>query len=134
MPDLIRSKSVNARKAHGCETCNATAIQPGETYQRDTYVYDGRIYDWVQCSACSALGGIVYEWAECPDEGVGRDDYTEWAREVQNDHTLSGERARWYLARIGHGSADPEGYCRGCGDPASKHEGSFCVAHYSADL
>lgn len=24
-----------------------------------------------------------------------------------------------------------EGYCRGCGDPASKHEGSFCPDHYS---
>lgn len=30
-------------------------------------------------------------------------------------------------------SEDLEGYCRGCGDPASKHEGSFCVAHYSGD-
>ncbi len=33
-----------------------------------------------------------------------------------------------------HEPGDLEGYCRGCGDPASKHEGSFCMAHYSADL
>ncbi|KAA9104994.1 hypothetical protein [Microbacterium rhizomatis] len=101
MPDLLKTKDVKARKPHSCETCNMTAIQPGETYSRDTYVYDGRIYDWVQCAACSALCGIVFAWAAYPDEGVGRDDYTEWAREVAADDTLEGERARWYLARTG---------------------------------
>lgn len=101
MPDLIKTKDVKARKAHVCETCNDTAIQPGETYTRDTYVYDGRMYDWVQCAACSAIGGIVYEWAGCPDEGVARDDYVEWARESATADTLEGERARWYLARVG---------------------------------
>lgn len=100
MPDLIKTKDVIARKAHGCQTCNDTAIQPGEKYTRDTYVYDGHMYDWVQCTACSALGGLVFEWAGYPDEGVGRDEYTEWAREVADADTLEGERARWYLSRI----------------------------------
>jgi len=101
MPDLLKTKDVIARKAHGCQTCNATAIQPGEMYTRDTYVYDGRIYDWVQCVECSTLGGAVFRWAGYPDEGVSRDEYYEWARELVDTDTLEGERARWYLSRIG---------------------------------
>ena len=101
MPDLIKTRDVTARKAHGCQTCNDTAIQPGERYTRDTYVYDGRMYDWVQCAACSALGGIVFKWAGHPDEGVGRDDYTEWAREVIDVGSADSARAREYLSRIG---------------------------------
>lgn len=101
MPSLLKSKTVKARKPHGCRTCNATAIQPGEEYQRDTYIYDGRVYDWVQCAACSTLGGLVYEWAGYPEDGIGRDEYVEWAREVCREETLAGECARWYLSRIG---------------------------------
>lgn len=99
MPELLKSKRVKARKSHQCETCNATAIEPGQEYQRGTYAYDGHVYDWVQCVACSAIGGLVYEWAGDPEEGVGRDDYIEWAREAQHEDTLTGERARWYLSR-----------------------------------
>ena len=101
MPDLLKSKTVTARKPHGCQTCNATAIQPGEQYRRDTYIYDGRVYDWVQCAACSTLASMVFEWSGDPDEGIGRDEYIEWAREACHEETLAGERARWLLSRVG---------------------------------
>jgi hypothetical protein len=101
MPDLLKSKTVTARKPHGCQTCDATAIQPGEQYQRDTYIYDGRVYDWVQCHGCAAISGLVWEWSTHPEEGIGRGDYEEWARDLKDADTLEGERARWYLARIG---------------------------------
>ena len=99
MPDLIREQTVKARKAHGCMTCNTTAIQAGETYCRTTYVYDGRIYDWVQCTECSKLVGEVYRWAGQPDEGVGEDTFAEWASESATDERY-GEAATAYLARI----------------------------------
>lgn len=99
MPELLKEKTVIARKAHGCMTCNATAIQPGQPYHRATYVYDGRVYDWVQCVECEALSGIVYDWAG-DDDGIGRDDYIEWAEEHRDDGT-HGEAARSYLARLG---------------------------------
>lgn len=100
MPDLINDKTVTARKPHGCMTCG-TAIQAGETYSRQTYVYDGRVYDWVQCAECRALSGIVFRWVEdWYDEGIGQDEYVEWAREHRDDPT-QGEAARAFLARSG---------------------------------
>lgn len=99
MPDLLREKTVTARKAHECMTCTATAIRPGETYVRTTYVYDGHLYDWVQCTECDQISGLVYNWSSDPDEGVGRDDFMEWARE-HHDDPRHGEAARAYLARV----------------------------------
>lgn len=100
MPVLLREKTVVARKAHHCGTCEGTAISPGESYSRQTYVYDGRVYDWVQCDGCRAIAGLVFTWMEdWYDEGISRDDYVEWAREHQ-DHPLHGDAARAYLARV----------------------------------
>lgn len=62
MPELLRSKKVTARKAHSCATCYAAAIQPGQSYQRDTYVYDGHVYDWVMCEACHSIASRVFAW------------------------------------------------------------------------
>ena len=95
---ILSKKTVTARKAHVCMTCSATAIQPGQTYRRATYIYDGRIYNWVQCVECDALGGIVYDWSGA-DEGVGLDEYVEWAEEHRDDGA-HGEAARAYLVRL----------------------------------
>lgn len=81
MPTLLREKTVTARKQHTCETCNATAVQPGDTYRRSTYAYDGRVYDWVQCDPCRNMAAEVFSWVGVTDEGVTGDDYTEWACE-----------------------------------------------------
>lgn len=116
MPQLLRSRTVTARKPHRCMTCNATAIRRGEQYQRDTYAYDGQVYDWVQCADCAAIGGIVFEWAGHPDEGVGADDYMEWAREAANEDTPEGEQARRYLARVAGESDVPERWTWTCED------------------
>lgn len=104
MPDLLRSKTVTARKVHSCQTCFAAAIQPGQTYQRDTYVYDGRVYDWVMCEECNALASRVFAWADYFDEGIGADDYEEWARE----HESSDPDALAYIIRRGMIPADVE--------------------------
>lgn len=82
MTALVKAKTVTARKVHACRCCGAAAIQPGETYTRETYVYDGQIYDWVMCAPCRVIAGDVYDWAGSPDEGVGNDQYVEWAEEM----------------------------------------------------
>lgn len=84
MPDLLHSKTVTARKPHQCSTCQITAIQAGEKYTRDTLIYDGDIYDWVQCELCAGLFSRVWDAYGSPyrDEGIGPEDYAEWASEA----------------------------------------------------
>ncbi len=92
---VLSDRTLKARKVHYCETCETGRIQPSQEYRKTVYVYDGRIYSWVQCDDCRPLQATVYDWRGEPDEGVGRDDYIEWADEHPND-----ERAVAYLARV----------------------------------
>lgn len=101
MPELISSKTVRARKAHQCRCCGGVAIQPGDTYDRAVFVYDGLIYTWVTCRACSEITDEVFTWAGSPyDEGIGADTYCEWARDMEGDEKWGGA-ARAYLIRAG---------------------------------
>ncbi|KSU80770.1 hypothetical protein AS032_08280 [Rhodococcus qingshengii] len=79
-------------------TCNTVAIQSGVQYRRTTMVYDGRVYDWVQCQPCDAIRNSVWQWSN-NDDGIDADDYSEWADEFQ-DHPTLGEAARAHLARL----------------------------------
>lgn len=109
MPTLLSSKLVTARKPHPCYTCGSGAVKPGESYRRETYVYDSRIYSWISCTLCDELMSEVYTWCGRPDEGVGGEDYIEWAR-VSVSNPEWGDRARAFLTRrLGEGWAgDPE--------------------------
>lgn len=104
MPILLRERTLTARKTHTCRTCFAPAAQPGEKYRRETYVFDGRVYDWVTCQPCADLALIVWDWAMSPDDvGIGPDSYEDWARDVlagweSDEHA---EAARAYLTRRG---------------------------------
>lgn len=98
MPELIGERTIrSARKMHRCRTCFAPAALAGETYKRQTYVYDGRVYDWVSCQPCDEICGEVHSWS-MSEEGVTAFDYYEWADEYRNDPCL-GSAARAYLAR-----------------------------------
>lgn len=102
MTTLLREKTVTARKAHACATCNQPAAQPGDTYRRTTYVYDGRIYDWVQCDPCREMATEVFDWVGYPDEGIGLDHYYEWASEAVIHGTPDQQvMAKNYLERLG---------------------------------
>lgn len=94
----LRETYPTARKARVCGFCCVASIQPGTKYRRTTNVYDGRLYDWVECLQCSALLGLVWEWAGRPDEGVGEDSFHEWARDHEQDAEI-GHLARAYLNR-----------------------------------
>jgi hypothetical protein len=80
MPDVLSRKTVRARKQHTCMLCHQTAAEPGQEYERATLIYDGRIYDWVNCTACEALMPFVTDWAN--DDEIGEDTVDEWARET----------------------------------------------------
>jgi hypothetical protein len=106
MPTLISEKTVTARKPHVCQCCGGIAVKPGDTYNRATYVYDGRVYDWVSCTECQAVAGDVFEYAGDPEGGVGLDVYQEWAEDAaaysRNDAVR--EAAKAYLARLAAGA------------------------------
>ncbi len=80
MPDVLSRKTVRARKQHSCMMCHNLAVEPGQEYERSTLVYDGRIYDWVNCAACEALVPYVVDWAV--DDEISEDTVYEWAREI----------------------------------------------------
>lgn len=67
----IRAERPIARKEHRCMFCNGT-IQKGEKYERQTNIFDGRIYDWICHIVCSDLAGKLnmMEWT---DEGIDED-------------------------------------------------------------
>lgn len=93
-PQLLREARPVARKAHRCSMCYGR-IQPGETYDRDTLVYDGRVYDWLTCPGCSAdsITNRVWEWSYAHDEGVGPEDAHEWATEQVIHGSADDQRA-----------------------------------------
>lgn len=95
---VLSTKTVTARKPHQCMTCNANTIRPSVLYHRSTMVYDGRIYDRVQCEPCRTITDLVWQWANGQD-GIDADDYAEWADEFQDDPTW-GEAARAHLVRL----------------------------------
>lgn len=83
MPDVLSRKTVRARKQHTCMTCHNVAVQPGQEYERTTLVYDGRIYDWVNCPACETAAPYVFKWVgDYGDEGISEDTYEEWAMDA----------------------------------------------------
>ncbi|AEQ20969.1 hypothetical protein E3_0550 [Rhodococcus phage E3] len=97
MTTVLKRTQPTARKEHRCETC-FSKIQPGVQYHRATVLYDGRIYEWVNCGPCEDVFDAVWGWSNQYDEGIGPDDYEEWACEFESDPAC-GEQARAYLAR-----------------------------------
>lgn len=85
MPTLLRSKQVKARKAHPCRTCAGYAAQPGDIYTRETYVFDGHVYDWMQCELCISMIRDIVDWAMYTEDGINLDHYADWVDEHPDD-------------------------------------------------
>ena len=81
---LLHEARPKARKSHRCSLCTGL-IKPGETYQRDTLVFDGRVYDWLTCPRCETdeISDRVAVWSYA-NQDEGYDAYTahEWATET----------------------------------------------------
>lgn len=100
MFELLNVTHPTARKSHICETCGRT-IEPGERYRYQSALeVDFGFTTWKQCADCDALFSIVYDWAGQPfDEGIGEDQYVEWARDPATEQTDHADAAREFLAR-----------------------------------
>ena len=100
-PQLLREAHPTARKAHHCSLCTGP-IRPGETYSRQTLVYDGQVYDWLECSACEAdeIVSIVAGWTYGED-GISPETAHEWATETARcpRHPADSLTAKRYLDR-----------------------------------
>lgn len=73
-----------ARKQYRCGLCNIT-IKPGDLYDFQTNVYDGRVYMWRCCLACDRDGvlGYVHDWdGGWSDEGIDYEKAAEWAQQT----------------------------------------------------
>ena len=100
MPTLLHEARPTARKEHRCSCCSG-AIRSGLPYKRETYVYDGHVYDWKVCEPCEPVTDLVWGWvAPFPEEGINFEDYVEWARDHRAD-PKHGEVARALLLRAG---------------------------------
>ena len=100
---FLRDSEPVARKPHRCDPCGVT-IQPGTQYHRQTYVYDGRVYDWISCPECWQASVYVYAWADLYDqEGIDDERYAAWAYESHDCAADESERAAAtaYLIRVG---------------------------------
>lgn len=57
---LLKDLYPVARKEHKCSLCGKN-IKPGEKYHRQTLVYDGDVYDWVEDLECQKATDVVCE-------------------------------------------------------------------------
>lgn len=73
--EVLKNKTPIARKEHRCEFCGEV-IHVGEKYNRQTNVYDGRIYDWVSHCDCSKLACELDMFDDC-DEGLDGDGFVD---------------------------------------------------------
>lgn len=104
MTQLLAEDTVTARKAHRCDDCSIT-IEPGETYTRQKCLSDGQIDTWKRCTPCAGIARVVFDyWEKFDDDGIGPDDFEEWAREEQ----AKDPRALAYLVRRGLVTEEPQ--------------------------
>ena len=91
MVTTIKDSHPIARKEHICELCGCK-INKGQKYYRQTNVYDGRIYDWIEHEECGQIASELVVYDECDDEGLSPDCFKEIIddyihREHHNDIT-----------------------------------------------
>lgn len=62
-----------ARKEHICKFCGCK-INKGQKYYRQTNIYDGCIYDWIEHEECYQIASELDMYGECDyDEGLTPD-------------------------------------------------------------
>ena len=77
MVTTIKESHPIARKEHICELCGCK-INKGQKYYRQTNVYDGCIYDWIEHEECLEIASELDMFGECDhDEGLSTDLYKE---------------------------------------------------------
>ena len=69
----LRNANPVAKKEHVCNWCGSKIVK-GEKYNRQTILFDGRIYDWVSHLDCLELTGLLNMFDY--DDGNGINDET----------------------------------------------------------
>jgi hypothetical protein len=77
--DILREKTVKARKPHSCDWCNSE-IKVGQEYKK-TVCKGDYIYDWKECNKCKKYVEEMYEELEPQDDGYSSDDFEEFIYE-----------------------------------------------------
>lgn len=80
MYENLTHETRKARKSHRCDWCNG-AIEKGESYEYQTYIWDGHIYDWKSHEACSRVVSAIWDYAD-PDDGMDSDSFYDSCHEV----------------------------------------------------
>jgi len=96
---MTLSAKFKARKPRYCDACGALAISPGDEYFREAVAHDGSVYVWITCNPCRAITQAVFAWVANADEGVGIEEYREWAAEAVASGDPLAVQARAYLDR-----------------------------------
>ena len=77
MVTTIKESHPIAKKEHICELCGCK-INKGQKYYRQTNVFDGRIYDWIEHEECREIASELDMFGECDyDEGLSTDLFKE---------------------------------------------------------
>ena len=81
----LRSTNPVAKKEHVCNWCGGKIVK-GEKYNRQTILFDGRIYDWVSHLDCLELTGLLDMFDYDYGEGINDDTFRECVDEYIYAH------------------------------------------------
>ena len=79
----LTHKDVVARKEHRCDWCGET-IKKGEKYHYETFVFEGKVYDWHSHLSCSRVVSAIWDYVD-PDYGMSEDDFQQGCADVCRD-------------------------------------------------
>ena len=73
MPIILKESHPIARKEYLCGLCGCK-IKKGQKYYRQTNIYDGCIYDWIEHEECREIASELDMYSECDyEEGLSSD-------------------------------------------------------------
>ena len=110
MPTLLKDSHPIARKEHTCELCGCK-INKGQKYYRQTNIYDGRIYDWIEHEECRDITHELDMFSECDyDEGLSSD----YFKDIIDDYIYQNhsDNANDDIAKDWHGLTRYEEVCK----------------------
>ena len=80
MYDHLKTEVRKAGKSHRCNWCGK-AIEKGERYEYQKFVYDGEMCDWKAHLACSRIASAIWDYVD-PDEGMRSDEFMDGCQEA----------------------------------------------------
>lgn len=81
----LRNATPVAKKEHVCNWCGSNIIK-GEKYNRQTILFDGRIYDWVSHLDCLELTGLLNMFDYDYGDGINDETFRECVDEYIYTH------------------------------------------------